>query len=244
MPDYGQLVVVDELKPDRVRSTARAPKVLAVSNDRIIAELLSSALSASGFAARSTTFQEIATSNVEWHPDVVLLEIGAEEAGTTVELIERVRRTGVSVAVMLRELSTNDEDVCRDAGAALTLSTSSSVSVLVACLRKVIEKADRNAGGEGQTAPQPVSVVGEKADAVGASPLLPFSILTPRERVVLAELMEGYSAESIARRSWVAMSTVRSQIKAILQKLGVNSQLAAVALARQAGWYNENGQSP
>jgi len=34
----------------------------------------------------------------------------------------------------------------------------------------------------------------------------------------------------------VSISTVRSQIKAILQKLGVNSQLAATALVQQAGW--------
>jgi hypothetical protein len=32
------------------------------------------------------------------------------------------------------------------------------------------------------------------------------------------------------------MPTVRSQIRAILTKLGVTSQLAAVALAYQSGW--------
>jgi DNA-binding NarL/FixJ family response regulator len=63
-----------------------------------------------------------------------------------------------------------------------------------------------------------------------------FSILTPREKTVLGELMEGRDAEAIARRSWVAVSIVRSQIKSILQKLGVNSQLAAAAFAREAGW--------
>ena len=48
--------------------------------------------------------------------------------------------------------------------------------------------------------------------------------------------MEGHCAEEIANAAFVSISTVRSQIKAILQKLGVNSQLAAVALARRAGW--------
>jgi DNA-binding CsgD family transcriptional regulator len=41
----------------------------------------------------------------------------------------------------------------------------------------------------------------------------------------------------------VSISTVRSQIKSILQKLGVNSQLAAVAMARQAGWGGDPDQS-
>jgi DNA-binding CsgD family transcriptional regulator len=34
----------------------------------------------------------------------------------------------------------------------------------------------------------------------------------------------------------VSESTVRSQIRSIFQKLGVNSQLRAVSLARQVGW--------
>ena len=63
-----------------------------------------------------------------------------------------------------------------------------------------------------------------------------FDILTEREQVVLAELMEGHRAEEIATAAFVSISTVRSQIKAILQKLGVNSQLAAVAMARRGGW--------
>ena len=63
-----------------------------------------------------------------------------------------------------------------------------------------------------------------------------FARLTEREQFVLSELMEGHGAEDIAKAAFVSISTVRSQIKAILQKLGVNSQLAAVAMARRAGW--------
>ena len=48
--------------------------------------------------------------------------------------------------------------------------------------------------------------------------------------------MAGESAETIAEQVVVSLTTVRSQIRAILLKLGVNSQLAAVALAREAGW--------
>jgi DNA-binding NarL/FixJ family response regulator len=79
-----------------------------------------------------------------------------------------------------------------------------------------------------------------KADSPGARRRVPrvelFARLTEREQVVLSELMEGQCAEDIAKAAFVSISTVRSQIKAILQKLGVNSQLAAVAMARRAGW--------
>jgi DNA-binding NarL/FixJ family response regulator len=66
--------------------------------------------------------------------------------------------------------------------------------------------------------------------------LAPFAALTPREAAVLARLMAGESAEGIAAASFVALATVRTQIRAVLAKLGVNSQLAAVAAAHRAGW--------
>ncbi|RYJ01406.1 MAG: LuxR family transcriptional regulator, partial [Actinomycetales bacterium] len=53
--------------------------------------------------------------------------------------------------------------------------------------------------------------------------------LTPREREVLAMLHEGSSTAVIAERLDISQTTVRSQIRAVLRKLGVRSQLAAVA---------------
>lgn len=64
----------------------------------------------------------------------------------------------------------------------------------------------------------------------------PFDFLTPREAEVLGDIIDGRSADDISRESGVAISTVRSQIKSILQKLGVGSQIAAVALARRSHW--------
>lgn len=66
--------------------------------------------------------------------------------------------------------------------------------------------------------------------------LLEFNRLTPREEEVLFALMRGAKARDICAQSFVSMPTVRSQIRAILTKLGVTSQLAAVALAYQSGW--------
>jgi DNA-binding NarL/FixJ family response regulator len=66
--------------------------------------------------------------------------------------------------------------------------------------------------------------------------LAPFTALTPREQAVLARLVLGESAETIAAGCSVSLYTVRSQIKSVLFKLGVSSQLSAVALARRASW--------
>jgi DNA-binding NarL/FixJ family response regulator len=63
----------------------------------------------------------------------------------------------------------------------------------------------------------------------------PFESLTNRERQVLAALAAGKSVESIASEWVVSTATVRTQVRGILTKLDVNSQLAAVAKAREAG---------
>ena len=65
---------------------------------------------------------------------------------------------------------------------------------------------------------------------------MPFESLSRRESEVLRLLMEGHSVAKIAESSFVSVGTVRTQVKAILRKLGVNSQAAAVALAYRSGW--------
>jgi two-component system nitrate/nitrite response regulator NarL len=57
--------------------------------------------------------------------------------------------------------------------------------------------------------------------------------LTAREREVLDDLVAGKRAAVIAEESVVSLATVRAQIRAILAKLGVSSQLEAVALVRE-----------
>jgi DNA-binding NarL/FixJ family response regulator len=68
-----------------------------------------------------------------------------------------------------------------------------------------------------------------------------FEHLSRREQEVLWALMHGVSAREIAKQSYVALPTVRSQIRAVLSKLGVSSQLAAVALAYQCNWSPSRG---
>ena len=64
----------------------------------------------------------------------------------------------------------------------------------------------------------------------------PFRTLTHREGEVLFGLMKGRTVTELADESVLSVQTVRSQVNAILVKLGVHSQLAAVGLAKSAGW--------
>lgn len=54
-------------------------------------------------------------------------------------------------------------------------------------------------------------------------------LLTPREREVLRMLYAGDSVARIAQLLEISPATVRSQVKAVLRKLQVNTQLGAVA---------------
>ena len=60
-----------------------------------------------------------------------------------------------------------------------------------------------------------------------------FARLTHREREVLGALVDGHVVHDIAASDVVSEATVRTQVKSILAKLEVSSQLAAVGLARR-----------
>ena len=63
-----------------------------------------------------------------------------------------------------------------------------------------------------------------------------FHELSPREEQVLQAVMDGHSAQSIAVLLDSSVPTVRTQIQAVLRKLGVHSQLEAASLAFRNGW--------
>ena len=66
-----------------------------------------------------------------------------------------------------------------------------------------------------------------------------FKHLSKRETAILRDIYDGLGAAQIADESFVSINTVRSQIRSILEKLHVGSQVGAVAVARKNGWFDE-----
>lgn len=64
----------------------------------------------------------------------------------------------------------------------------------------------------------------------------PFDRLTEREQQVLRAIGNGHQVSRIAADWCVSESTVRTQVRAVLCKLGVRSQIEAVGLAMRVGW--------
>jgi LuxR family maltose regulon positive regulatory protein len=70
----------------------------------------------------------------------------------------------------------------------------------------------------------------------GLSRDLPAEALTPREAEVIKLLGDGLTADEIARRTFVATSTVRSHIKSIYAKLGAHRRVEALRRAGELGF--------
>ena len=183
-----------------------------------------------------------AVDHVErFEPDCVLLDIYlGPSLGSAVDLIPPIRSTGSRVVVLTDEYRRLVLAACVEAGAEGWISARATLDELDRALEDVI--AGRPLLGRTRRAALLDELEAERAAFARARAI--FACLTPRERVVLGELIRGRSAEEIAEAHFVALTTVRSQIRCVLQKLGVRSQLAAVAVAaaHREAFAAESGQ--
>jgi DNA-binding NarL/FixJ family response regulator len=166
-------------------------------------------------------------------PAVVLLDLDVGgELGTTLPLIPRLRSASSRVLMLTGVSDRSRLAECVEAGAVGIIHKRDPFERLVAAIRRAVE------GGAVLPPAERQELLAElRLERQSRSERLrPFDDLTRREGEVLAALLDGLSAERIAQRDVVSLTTVRSQIRAILVKLGVNSQLEAVARARRAGW--------
>jgi two-component system nitrate/nitrite response regulator NarL len=211
-------------------------QILVIDSDLMVAESIVLALRSTlptftAFLAVPVTVEHVQDLMAS-PPELALLDIDAGDPSTSLACVGVIREAGSAVAVMggRRDLVLLGE--CLNAGASAVIDKAAPLS-------QVMELIVRQLAGDGdlkKDARRVLNGLVSREQDDRRTRLSPFHVLTQREKVVLGELMQGHAAEVIASRSCVSISTVRSQIKAILQKLGVNSQLAAVALARRAGW--------
>jgi two-component system, NarL family, nitrate/nitrite response regulator NarL len=211
-----------------------AARVLVVDADLLTAEAIVFSLTQMKFAVRFVS--PVTAPNVRelvgWDPELALLDIDTVDEATCLEVITTLREAGVPVAVVGGQAGEYLLARCVQAGATSVIAKSSSLDELVQTVTRLLAREVLLGEDDRRQLAEPYW----RAARDRRARLSPFDVLTHREKCVLAELMEGYGAEMIARRASVSVSTVRTQIKAILQKLGVNSQLAAAGLARRAGW--------
>lgn len=110
-------------------------------------------------------------------------------------------------------------------GVAAVLPSSTSLDAVVLILRDLMEGSEIMADDERRALIRAWRTAQSEEEQL----LVRMRSLTPRERTVLTLLHSGDSVRTIAESLEVSEATVRSHVKAVLSKLGVSSQLAAVA---------------
>ena len=217
--------------------------VLIVDDHGLLAQSLTFALRAEGVRVERSTeiSSEAILEAVEaQRPDVVLLDLDlGEDAGTSLPLIAPIREFGSKVVTLTGVTDRVRLAECVEAGAIGIIPKSDAFEQLVAAVQQVVDDGSLLSRHERN---ELLAELRRHRDA-DRGRLRPFVDLTPREAQVLDALMDGRSPEQIATDWVVSLATVRSQVRSLRVKLGVNSQLAAVGMARKAGWSLETHQT-
>jgi len=228
------------MRTDQAAENA-ARRVLIVEDHELLAESLALALRREGLevtVATGPTAEAVLETGRRLRPAVTLLDLNlGDELGTGLALIAPLTADGARVVMCTGTTDRLELARCVEAGAIGLASKRDAFDELLEMVRRALQGEQLMPAGERE------QLLGElhRHRLAERDRLAPFQSLTKREEAVLELLMEGRSAEAIAARPFVSLATVRSQIRSILQKLSVNTQLAAVALARRHGWRPEAG---
>jgi two-component system, NarL family, nitrate/nitrite response regulator NarL len=211
-------------------------KVMIVEDHELLAQSLTVALAGEGMDVErvvASSPAEVLEGADRVRPAVVLLDLDlGATVGSSVPLIGPLRELGTLVVMLTGVTDRVQLAECVEAGAIGIVSKTESFTHLVESVKEAVALGSLLSHGQRDELLRELRR--QRADQ--EQRLKAFERLTPRERDVLAALMDGRSAEAMAEGWVVSLATVRSQIRSVLMKLGVNSQLAAVALARRAGW--------
>lgn len=218
--------------PDRPVS----PSVLIVDDHELFSAAVEMTLRGRGInavRAPSLAPPDVLAQAAELRPSLVLLDLdlGNDAAGRPLDgvtLARDLNRDGWQVLLVTGSTERQRIAEALAAGAAAWLSKSVPFEDLIYAI------LDGFAGRPMMDPKERQSLLAEHRalQAQRRSTSQMFNQLTKRERQVLDALVEGKRAKVIAAESYVSIATVRSQIRSILAKLNVKSQLEAVALVK------------
>lgn len=226
----------DDTTPgDRSEDVDSDIQVLILEDHQLLSASLAAALQAEGYPVVAPDLADrpgLLAYITKERPRVALLDLDLGSFGSGEELLPSLVESGCRVLIVSANTDAAVTGRCLEAGAWGWVPKSASFEqlldsiLLAASGRPVLTEADRD---------RLLRSWRERRQAV-AETFEPFWRLTSREAAVLEMLQAGKSVDRIASESFVSEATVRTQVRAILTKLGVNSQLEAVAKAARAGW--------
>jgi DNA-binding NarL/FixJ family response regulator len=182
-------------------------------------------------AGSASEARAIVSSGVEFDVAVVDLDLGDSNGIEVIRLL-RTERPGAAILVLtgLRDDRARGEALYEGAAAAMLKSV--STDELIEGIRAL------GSGYELTTNPgEAIELLRAWIDELKSEWRFEqaAATLTSREHEVLAALMDGLTDEEIAERFRTSIATVRTQVRSVVAKLGVDSRLKAVVLAYRAG---------
>ena len=175
---------------------------------------------------RDVTGPELFAACLRYGPEVVLLDLDLGPRFEGADLITPLTAAGVSVVVVTGSPDQAEWGDCLHRGAAAVVSKNAPLDNI----RDVVRLLARGLPGMAPARRQQLLDRWRATEGVIDGDSERLARLTPRERAVLDELAEGRRIHEIAVVDHVSEATVRTQVKSILTKLEVSSQLAAVSL--------------
>jgi len=223
------------------RPTSRSQIRIVIVEDHVLfAESLELALTVEGYDVRRVALPSHAGSTgavlasvIRQNPRIVLLDLDLGTFGDGLRMIAPLAKAGINVVVVTASADRVRWGEALRNGARTVLAKARPLNDILSVVRRI---------GQGL----PVMDVAEREsllrlwhqrNAEMAELQAKVDLLTPREAEVLGMLMDGHTVHLIAAASVVSEATVRTQVKSILAKLEVSSQIAAVGLAHHLGWH-------
>jgi DNA-binding NarL/FixJ family response regulator len=190
---------------------------------------------------------------IEAQPDLELVAAAADGA----EAVELCRATGPDVVLMDLEMPVLDGIEATSAILAHAPGTAVLVLTSFSDLRRITGALEAGAVGYLLKDASADEVVrGIRAAAAGGSPLDPRAAralldardapdplagISPREREVLALLLEGMPNKLIARRLDISEKTVKAHLTSIFRRIGVTDRVQAILWAERHGLRGDLG---
>jgi two-component system nitrate/nitrite response regulator NarL len=211
-------------------------RIVVVDDHDLFAEAVALSLRVEGFEVSRlclATCGDVLAAAFGERPSIALVDLDLGPFGDGSELIGPLTMSGIDVVLVTASRDRAEWGRCLHLGARAVVGKSGSLDAMVAVVRRLAQglpampRAEREALMETWRR--------ERAGSDGTRER--FARLTRRERQVLGDLLAGLAVHDIAALDVVSEATVRTQVKSILAKLEVSSQLAAVVLAHRVGWH-------
>jgi len=200
-------------------------RIVLCDNNRILCEALASMLRERGHPvlAMATTADDCIVAVAANRPDACLLDLHFPD-GSGLDVARAIRRSVPETKIVVFSRITDPAEVseARKIGIAGFLRKDQKPETIPTALKMI---------STGRTAFDPLSSRQHCRRTMPSPMEEMLQKLTPRERQVLQRIVAGQSTGQMAREMNVAMSTVRSHIGRVLNKLDAHSQVQAAAIA-------------